>query len=102
MSYKSKTTQNEIIGICSDLITKKITDEIREARFYSILADEAADCGNVEQLSVVFRFADKQCQIREEFLGFVPCKKGLTGDAVATTIKEFLHDLNLPIDDCRD
>ena len=101
MSYKSKTTQNEIIDICSDLITKKITDEILEARFYSILADEAADCGNVEQLSVVFRFADKQCQIREEFLGFVPCKKGLTGDAVATTIKEFLHDLNLPIDDCR-
>ena len=101
MSYKSKTTQNEIIDICSDLITKKITDEIREARFYSILADEAADCGNVEQLIVVFRFADKQCQIREEFLGFVPCKKGLTGDAVATTIKEFLHDLNLPIDDCR-
>ena len=31
----------------------------------------------------------------------VPCKKGLTDDAVATTIKEFLHDLNLPIDDCR-
>ena len=32
----------------------------------------------------------------------VVCKKGLTGEAVATTIKEFLHDLNLPIEDCRD
>ena len=69
-----------------------IPPEIREARFYSILADEAADCGNVEQLSVVFR---------EEFVGFVPCKKGLTGDAVAATIKEFLRDLNFPVDDCR-
>jgi hypothetical protein len=44
MTYKSKTTQNEIIDICGDLITKKITDEIREAKFYSILADEASDC----------------------------------------------------------
>ena len=96
MSYKSKTTQNEIIDICGDLITKKITDEIREARFYSILADEAADCGNVEQLSVVFRFVYRQCRIREEFLGFVPCK-----EFDATTIKEFLRDLNLPVDDCR-
>ena len=60
MSYKSNpTTQNKIIDICGDLITKKITDEICLARFYSILADKAADCGNVEQLSVVFQFVDR-------------------------------------------
>ncbi|XP_028419093.1 52 kDa repressor of the inhibitor of the protein kinase-like, partial [Dendronephthya gigantea] len=101
MTYKSKTTQNEIIDICGDMITKKLTDEIREARFYSILADEASDCSNIEQLSIVIRFVDKQCQIREEFLGFVPCKKGVSGEAVAATIEEFLRDQNLPIDDCR-
>jgi hypothetical protein len=101
MTYKSKTTQNEIIDICGDLITKKITDEIREAKFYSILADEASDCGNIEQLSIVLRYVDKQCQIREKFLGFVPCKKGVSGEALATTIKAFLRDLNLRIDDCR-
>ena len=52
MTYKSKTTQNKIIDICGDLITKKIT-EICKAKFYSILADEASDCGNIEQLSIV-------------------------------------------------
>ena len=44
---------------------------------------------------------DKQSKIIEEFLGFVPCKEGLSGEAVATTIKEFLPELNLPIGDCR-
>ena len=101
ITYKSKTTQNEIIDICDDLITRKITNEIREANFFSILADEASDCGNVEQLSIVVRFVDKKHQIGEKFLGFVPCKTGVSGEAVANTIQEFLGDRNLSIDDCR-
>ncbi|CAB3981914.1 Hypothetical predicted protein [Paramuricea clavata] len=58
LTYKSKTIQNEIIDICGNLNTKKITDEICKAR-------------------------------------------GLSGDAIATTIKDFLHDQNLPVDNCR-
>ena len=101
MTYKSKPTQNEIIVICDDLITKKITEEICKAKFYSIFTDEASDYGNIEQQSIVIRFVDKQCKIREEFLDFVPCKKCLLGEFVATIIKEFLCELNLPISDCR-
>ena len=40
MVYKSKTTQNEIIDICRNLLTKKITDENREIMFFT---EEAAD-----------------------------------------------------------
>ena len=69
-------------------------------KFFSVLADEAADCGNVEQLSLVIRFVDGNHCIREQFLGFLPCKRGLSGDAIATTIKDFLRDKNLKIDDC--
>ncbi|CAB4018565.1 Hypothetical predicted protein [Paramuricea clavata] len=101
ITYKSKTTQNEIIDICDDLITQKITNEIREAKFFSILADEASDCGNVEQLSIVVQFVDKKHHIREEFLGFVPCKTSVSGEALANTFQEFLGDRNLSIDDCR-
>ena len=101
ITYKSKTTQNEIIDICGDLLTKKITNEIRKAKLFSVLADEAADCGNVEQLSLVIRFVDETHCISEQFLGFLPCKRGLSGDAIATTIKDFLRDQNLEIDNCR-
>ena len=68
---------------------KQITDEIREAKFFSVLA---ADCANVEQLTFVVRFVDCKHQVREEFLGFVPCKNGLSGDAIANTIQDFLRD----------
>ena len=99
LTYKSKTTQNEIIDICGDL-SKNILNEIHEARFFSILANEAADCNNIKQLSVVIRFVDKMHCIREEFLGFLQCKQGLTGEAIPTTIKDFFHEQNLAIDDC--
>ena len=101
VTYKSKTTQNEIIDICGELITNKLTDEIREAKFFCVLADEAADCANVEHLSVVVRFVDREHQIREEFLSFAPYKNGLSGEAIANTIQGFLRDRGLPIDDCR-
>ena len=99
VTYKSKTTQNEIIDICGELITNKLTDEIREAKFFSVLADEDADCANVERLSLVVRFVDREHQIREEFLSFAPYKNGLSGEAIANTIQDFLRAL--PIDDCR-
>ena len=52
-------------------------------------------------MSLVVRFVNKTFSIREEFLGFVPCKLGLSGEAVAQTILNTLHELDLPIDDCR-
>ena len=55
----------------------------------------------LKQLSLVICFVDETHRIREQFLGFCPCKQGLSGDAIATTIKDFLRDHNLPIDDCR-
>jgi hypothetical protein len=37
----------------------------------------------------------------QEFLGFVPCKNGVSGEAIANTIQDFLRIRRLPIDDCR-
>ena len=35
--YRSKTIQNQIIEICGELLTNEIVNEIKEARFFSIL-----------------------------------------------------------------
>lgn len=83
--YKSKTTQNEIIDICGQL-TNTIADEIREAKFFAVLADEASDCAKIEQLSIVLRFVDSSHHIQEEFLGFVSCVNGLSGEAISNNI----------------
>lgn len=45
--YTSKEIQNEMIRICGDIIRNKILVKIREAQFFSVIADEATDSANV-------------------------------------------------------
>ena len=40
-TYRSKTIQNEIINICGEIIFEKIIEETKDAKFFTILADEA-------------------------------------------------------------
>ena len=39
--YTSKMIQNEIIAMCGNIIRQNILDSIKEALFFSIIADEA-------------------------------------------------------------
>ena len=100
-TYKSKTTQNQLIDVCGEMLTEEIVDEIKDAKFFSILADEVSDCSNIEQMSVVIRFVDRTLTIREEFLGFFPCKLGLSGEAIANSIMKFVEKLGLNMEFCR-
>ena len=50
--YTSKTIQNELIDICSNIIREKILEEICAAR----LMDEATNAANDEQLTVGIRY----------------------------------------------
>ena len=68
--------------------------------FLSILADEASDFSNQEQLSLVIRYVDSDCVIREEFLGFLHCDLGLSGKPLAETVLGGLIDLGLGIRNC--
>ena len=56
----SPQVQNELINIAGESILKEIIDEVREAQFYSVMADEVVDISNREQLTVVVRFVDKK------------------------------------------
>ena len=39
---------------------EQLVGEVKENRYYSILADEATDCSMKEQLALIFRFVDKK------------------------------------------
>ncbi len=67
-TYRSKTTQNEIISIFRKWLTETLVSENQEAQFFPILADEATDCANIEQMSLVIRFVDRSMTIREELM----------------------------------
>ncbi len=99
-SYISKTSQNKIINCCGQVISEKIIQDVKESKFFSIIADEAADSSHKEQMSLVLRFVDADMNIREEFIAFLQCKWGLSGAQLAKRILEALSDLTLSIDDC--
>ena len=66
----SKTIQNQLIMLIGDHIRDSIIQEIKEAKYFSILCDEVTDNANLEQLSLVLRFVNKECMICEEFVNF--------------------------------
>lgn len=64
----------------------EIMDDIRQAKFYSVIADEAVDSANDEQLAISVRYVDSDCQPQEKFLTFSECISGVTGKDIAENI----------------
>ena len=56
-SYVSKTTQNEILSLSTDLIKERIVFMAKEASYYSIIADETTDRVKRELITIALRFA---------------------------------------------
>ena len=65
------------------MIKEHILNELKEARYFSILADEVTDVCNLKQVVIMFRFVDQSAMIWEAFLGLFHCNKGLTGREIA-------------------
>lgn len=100
-TYISKTIQNEMITTVGKYILDNLSREIRDSKYFSVMADEAADISNKENLSVVIRFLDSIKSIREEFVGFHLCEEGTTGQAIKQLIVGAVAELGLSMDDCR-
>ena len=70
--YTSPRIQNEIIGLCEEVIREKILSAI--PKYWSMMADETKDCSATEQVSLCVRFVNKENEVSEEFLGFIKVK----------------------------
>ena len=57
-SYLSHHIQNEMITIYGIAVKKSIIKEIKAAKYFAIIVDEAADLVRREQLSLILRFVD--------------------------------------------
>ena len=101
VSYFSKTIQNEIINIKEPAQSERRNRKSTPEYIFSVLADGAVDSSSKEQLSLVLRFVDESCNVKEEFVGFVHLKDGLTGKAISDAIIRKVTDLGLDISRCR-
>ena len=60
---------------------------------FSIMADEATDVSNKEQLALCIQYVNSSTlNIAERFLGFSECITGVTGEAIAAQIQKNLED----------
>ena len=60
-----------------------------------MMADEATDCSNQEQLPRVLRFVDEDGIVQETFAGFYSCEEGVTGDAIDSMLERAIESLGL-------
>lgn len=75
-TYISWNIQNQIIDACDKVIKSRIVKDVKDATFFSVLADETTDVSTQEQFSLSVRYVSHNTKdgykINEKFLQFVP------------------------------
>ena len=97
--YTSKVVQNDLLKAAADVVLKQITDEIKDAEGFAVIADEARDVSKKEQLSLCLRYVNKQLEVNERFVGFSDLCD-LDAKALAEKIVARLQVLGLNIKQC--
>ena len=100
-TYLSKTVQNEMLSLIANNIVEQVVGEIKKSKYFSVLADEAVDISNKEQMPIIIRYVDGNCEIRETFLKMAECKLGCSGKGLSKTILKSVNDIKLDMHNCR-
>ena len=101
MQYISlKESQNDFIKHAGEAVSDRIIEEFKKGGLYSIIADEAQDCPNKEQMSLVLQYVDSSLDIRD-FISFVLCENGLTGKNLSLVLMKKIDSFGLEIENCR-
>ena len=79
------------------MVSAKIIKEVREAKFFPVCADEAVDVSTKEQLPPILRFIDTNGQVHEQFIEFILCDTGTSGEAIASKITAAMEKLFLDL-----
>ena len=99
-TYISPQTQNELLHIIGQhIILRDLLEEIRLAKFFTVLADEVT-ASNLEHLAICIHFVDVHSDIREEFLTFQQLER-ITGKHIAEAIIEYLQENGLQVENIR-
>ena len=98
--YYSPEIQNEQIALMGLSVLRELLSEIRNAEFFSVLADEATDVSHKEQLVVCIRWVDKDFDVHEDPIELISVPK-TDASTLTTAIKDCLVRCCLPISQCR-
>ena len=92
-TYISPMSQNQLIDTMASVIKHEIVSQVKQARFFSILADETTDFSRQEQLTVCLRYVVDH-SVYERFFCFA-LAPDLTGNGLATQLLAILESSGL-------
>ena len=79
------------------MIRQSLLSAVQSSPFYSVIADEASDAANDEQLAISLRYINSNGEPQEKFLSFSECLTGVSGEALATKTVKQLRDWDLDL-----
>ena len=99
-NWTSHDIQNELFEIMAHTVLRKITENVRANKYYSIIVDEATDVSFKEQVSICIRHVSTDMDIHKDFLGLFETGS-TTAEVLTTIIKDVLCRSGLDLLDCR-
>ena len=94
--YTCHDSQNEIIKLMSHNILREVGDNIKKAKWFSIIRDIA----NKEQLTICLRWVDDDLEPHENFIGFYEIPN-INADTIFSAIQDCLIRMDLSLQNCR-
>ncbi|XP_065675880.1 uncharacterized protein LOC136092089 [Hydra vulgaris] len=97
--YLSSTICEELIEIMGNNVLNEIISRIKLSKYFSISLDSTPDEGHIDQLTLVFRYIEKDTPV-ERFLVFMP-NQGHKAQDMYDGLINFLNKYDLNIKNCR-
>ena len=98
-AYQSHDIVNELIQLMAHQLLRHLLREVRQAEWYSVIADETRDASGAEQLGISLRWVDSDYTMYEDLIGLVEVE--MTDAAtLVEVIKDTLVRMNLHLAQC--
>ncbi|XP_069582652.1 zinc finger MYM-type protein 1-like [Ranitomeya imitator] len=102
-SYFSPTIQNEFIEILGGKVRSKVVEQVKIAKYFSMIFDSTPDISHKDQMCQVLRYVminGKEVKVVESFVDFIEIK-GKTSESISTVILQQLEKYGIDIQNCR-
>ena len=102
--YLSPTIQNELIELLATEVEKENLQQLKLAKYFSIILDCTPDMSHHEQMSVILRYVlcnEEAAVVKETFFGYLRISDS-TGKGLLDAFLEKATELQLELSDCRD
>ena len=99
----SPTIQNELIELLATKVEKENLQQLKLAKYFSIILDCTPDMSHHEQMSVILRYVlcnEEAAVVKETFFGYLRISDS-TGKGLLDAFLEKATELQLELSDCR-